>query len=145
MTILGAVWVATALVAVGGAPADISGHLPDLPKTVSSDLLGEVDLRSSLFGFAAGFVVAWVLAMLLRAAKFAVKLAVIGVVMTVAGGGYFAEMRRRAGLGTGDVFTSPVKILDDAKGAAEKLKLHMDSTKSTLDEIEKDDLKPKKK
>lgn len=145
MVICGVVLLATGLVAAGGAPADIAGHLPDMAKTITSDLLGEVDLRSSLFGFAAGFVVAWILAMLLRAAKFVVKLAVIGVVMTLAGGGYFAEMRRRAGLGTGDVFTSPVKILDDAKGAAEKLKLHMDSTKSTLDEIEKDDSKPKKK
>lgn len=116
--------------------ADLPGRLPELPKTLNAPVLGEVDVLSLVTGFACGFVVAWILSIVLRGAGLLIKAGMVMGIMGLAGGGYYAEVRRRTGFGSGKLFESPLNIVDDTKGAAEALKKRLAEEKKALDKVD---------
>ena len=86
-------------------------------------------------GVAATLVVMFVFKRLPGSGRIVVRLGLIGLVVAVVGAAYFGFLRRTTQQ-SGAAFASPSALIDDAKGAVEKMNARLKAQQAELKEIE---------
>ena len=90
--------------------------------------------------FAAGVAAALLLVLLFKylpgTGRFVTRLALMGVVVALLGGAYFGYLRRTTQPSSGALFATPGTLVEDAKGAVEKMNARIRAQQAELKEIE---------